>query len=44
MLQLECGHNFAAPRDVQLSVGLSVSDMEYACMCLFCVITQVGLA
>ena len=32
---------FAAPRDVQLSVGFSGSHMEYACLCLFWVGTQV---
>ena len=26
---------FAAPRDFQLSVNFSVSDMEYACISLF---------
>ena len=25
---------FTAPRDVQLSFGFLVSDMEYACLCL----------
>ena len=35
-------HKFlAALRDVQLSVGFSVSDMEYACLCLFWDGTQV---
>ena len=32
---------FAAPRDVHLSVGFAVSDMEYACLCLFWVGRQV---
>ena len=32
---------FAAPRDVQLSVGFSVFDMEYACLWLFWVGMQV---
>ena len=40
MLGLECAQVFAVPRVVQLSVGFSVSDMEYACMCLFCVLTR----
>ena len=32
---------FATPRYVQLSVGFSVSDMKYACLCLFWVGTQI---
>ena len=32
---------FAAPRDVQLSVGFSFSDVTYVCLCLFWVGTQV---
>ena len=42
MLVLKCAQIFfAAPRDVQLLVGFSVSDMEYACLCLLWVGTQV---
>ena len=26
---------FSAPRDIQLTVGLTVSDMEYTCLCVF---------
>ena len=32
---------FPAPRDVQLSIDFSVADVEYACLCLFWVGTQV---
>ena len=36
-----CFKFFVTPGDVQLSVGFSFSDMEYACLCLFWVDTQV---
>ena len=35
-------HLFSAPQEVQLSIGFSVSDMEYACLYRLCVGTQAS--